>query len=241
MNTYKIMVVEDDPRISESLSEMLHILNHEVVGVAESYDQVVKMMEKGEVDVALLDIQIKGDKSGIDVAELLKNEYNIPFLFTTAFADSDTIRRATAHSPYGYLVKPYGMKDINAGIELAVNNHKNVTSLKNDEGNLFNSDNLFVKVNSRLVRIEPKDILFVEAKGDYVLFKTKEKGYIVHSTIKNIETKLDPATFVKVHRSYIVNVNQIVDIEENNLLIGDLVIPISRGQKSNLLSRLNMI
>ena len=241
MNSYKIMVVEDDPRISESLAEMLHILNHDVVGVAESYDQVVKLMEKGDVDVALLDIQIKGDKSGIDVAELLKNEYNVPFLFTTAFADSDTIRKATTHSPYGYLVKPYGMKDINAGIELAINNHKNVSSLKNEEGNLFNSDNLFVKVNSRLVRIEPKDILFVEAKGDYVLFKTKEKGYIVHSTIKNIESKLDPATFVKVHRSYIVNVNHIVDIEENNLLIGDLVIPISRGQKGNLLSRLNTI
>ena len=241
MNSYKVLVVEDDIRISESLTEMLEILNHEVIGVAESYDQVVKMMEKSDVDVALLDIQIKGPKTGIDVAELLKNDYHIPFLFTTAFADADTIQKATNHSPYGYLVKPYGMKDINAGIELAVNNHKNVAKLKNEEGNLFNSDNLFVKVNSRLVRIEPKDILFVEAKGDYVLFKTKEKGYIVHSTIKNIELKLDPIVFVKVHRSYIVNVNKIVDIEENNLLIGDLVIPISRGQKSNLLSRLNMI
>ncbi|TRX59475.1 response regulator transcription factor [Fulvivirga sp. M361] len=241
MNSYKVLVVEDDPRISESLSEMLEILNHEVVGVAESYDEVVKIMEKNDADVALLDIQIKGDKTGIDVAELLKNDYHIPFLFTTAFADADTIKRATKHSPYGYLVKPYGMKDINAGIELAVNNHKNVSSLKNEEGNLFNTDNLFVKVNSRLVRIEPKDILFVEAKGDYVLFKTKEKGYIVHSTIKNIESKLDPSIFVKVHRSYIVNVSKIVDIEENNLLIGDLVIPISRGQKGTLLGRLNTI
>ncbi len=241
MDTYKVLIVEDDPKIAESLSEILEILNHEVVGVAESYDNAKKEMEKADVDIALLDIQLKGEKSGIDVAEMLKNIYRIPFIFTTAYADADTIKKATAHSPYGYIVKPYGIKDINAGIELAMNNHRSVTTLKNDEGNLFNTDSLFVKVNSRLVRIDPKDILFVEAKGDYVLFKTNEKGYIVHSTIKNIEAKLDPATFIKVHRSYIVNLNKIVDIEENNLLVGDLVIPVSRSQKATLMGKLNTI
>ncbi|MCG8383958.1 MAG: response regulator transcription factor [Cytophagales bacterium] len=241
MDSYKVLVVEDDAKIAESLCEILEILNHEVVGVAESYDHVKRIMEQSDVEIALLDIQLKGDKNGIDVAELLKTDYRVPFVFTTALADADTIKSATSHSPYGYIVKPYGIKDINAGLEIAVNNHRNVTSLKNDEGNFFNSDSLFVKVNSRLVRIVPKDILFVEAKGDYVLFKTKDKGYIVHSTIKNIESRLDPSTFVKVHRSYIVNIDKIVDIEENNLLIGDLVIPISRGQKNNLLGRLNMI
>ncbi len=241
MDSYKVLVVEDDAKIAESLCEILEILNHEVIGVAESFDKVKRIMEQSDVEIALLDIQLKGDKTGMDVAELLKNEYRVPFVFTTALADADTIRQATSHSPYGYIVKPYGIKDINAGLEIAINNHRSVTSMKNEEGDFFNSDSLFVKVNSRLVRIVPKDILFVEAKGDYVLFKTKEKGYIVHSTIKNIEARLDPATFVKVHRSYIVNIDKIVDIEENNLLIGDLVIPISRGQKSNLLGRLNMI
>lgn len=241
MAAYNILVIEDDAQIAESLVEMLEIIGHKVLASAESYDQAIAALDQENPDLALVDIQLKGDKTGIDIAERLRNDYKVPFIFTTAYADKETIEKAAAHSPYGYIVKPYGMKDINAGIEIAISNHQNLKSLKNEEGEIFQQNNLFVKVNSRLVRIEPENILFVEAKGDYVLFKTKEKGYIVHSTIKNIEEKLDPSQFVRVHRSYIVNLNKIVDIEENNLLIGDLIVPVSRNQKPILLSKLNTI
>ncbi|MEM1003099.1 MAG: response regulator [Bacteroidota bacterium] len=241
MAAYNILVIEDDPQIAESLVEMLEILGHQVLTTAESYDQAVAALDKENPDLALVDIQLKGQKTGIDVAERLRNEYKVPFIFTTAYADKETIEKAAAHSPYGYIVKPYGMKDINAGIEVAISNHQNIKLLKDEEGEVFQQSNLFVKVNSRLVRIEPDNILFVEAKGDYVLFKTPEKGYIVHSTIKNIEDKLDSSRFVRVHRSYIVNLSKIVDIEENNLLLGDLIIPVSRNQKPILLSKLNTI
>ncbi|MEL7005897.1 MAG: response regulator [Bacteroidota bacterium] len=163
MSSYNIMIVEDDPQIAESLSEILEILGHKVSTISESYDQVVEFLNKETVDLALLDIQLKGEKSGIDVAEQLRNNYKIPFVFTTAYADKETIAKAAEHSPYGYIVKPYGMKDINAGIEVAISNHQNVQSLKDQEGNIFQQNNLFVKVNSRLVRIDPEDILFVEA------------------------------------------------------------------------------
>ena len=241
MSAYKIFVIEDDQEIAESLIEMIEILGHTIVGHAISFEEAISGLDKNEVDLALVDIQLKGDKSGIDVAEKLKNTYKIPFIFTTAFADKETIAKAAQHSPYGYVVKPYSMKEINAAMEIAIANHQNITQLKNDEGKVFNNSNLFVKVNSSLVRIDLEDILFIEAKGDYVLFKTKEKGYIVHSTIKAIEEKLDDNKFVRVHRSYIVNITKIVDIEENNLLIEKLVIPISRSQKSNLLSKLNTL
>lgn len=241
MAVYNILIVEDDKQIAESLAEILEILGHKVAATAESYDQAIEHLDKETIDLALLDIQLKGVKTGIDVAEQLRNNYKVPFVFTTAYADKATIAKAAEHSPYGYIVKPYGMKDINAGIEIAISNHQNVNTLKDEEGNIFQQNNLFVKVNSRLVRIDPDDIMFVEAKGDYVLFKTKEKGYIVHSTIKNIEEKLDDVRFVRVHRSYIVNINKIVDIEENNLLVDNLVIPVSRNQKPILMSKLNMI
>lgn len=240
MSSYSILIVEDEQEIADSLGEMLEILNHQVIAVADSYDSAIKDLDKDDVEIVLLDIQLKGEKTGIDIAEKIKNEYKLPYIFTTAFADHDTITQAAAQSPYGYLVKPYGLKDINAAIEVAMTNYRNFKQLKNEEGSI-QQNNLFVKVNSRLVRIDPEEVLFIEAKGDYVLFKTREKGYIVHSTIKNIEEKLDNSIFVKVHRSYIVNLKKIVDIEENNILIGELVIPVSRSQKSNLMRRLNTI
>lgn len=242
---HKILIVEDDPEIAESLSDIIEILDHEVVEIVDNYDDAISQFGSKEIDLALLDIQLKGSKSGIDVAEKIKNEFHVPFIFTTAYADKETIKKASEHSPYGYIVKPYGMKDINAGIEIAIQNHK-VFVQKDDENNendagIFNTESLFIKANSRIVRIKIEDILFIEAKGDYALFKTKEKGYIVHTTFKNVEAKLNSNQFVKVHRSYIVNTEKIVDIEENNLLIENQVIPISRGQKPVLLTKLNYI
>ncbi|MFK7954187.1 MAG: response regulator, partial [Ekhidna sp.] len=117
--SYNVLIVEDDPQIAESLSDMLEIIDHKVVGIAASYDEAVEKLGEGEAEIALLDIQLKGEKSGIDVAEKVKNGINIPFIFTTAYADKETIKKASEHSPYGYIVKPYGMKDINAGIEIA--------------------------------------------------------------------------------------------------------------------------
>lgn len=240
MDSYSILVVEDDQNIAESLAEMLEILDHHVKGIASSYDEAISLLETKDIEIALIDIQLKGEQSGIDVAERIKNNFKIPFIFTTAFADKETIKLASEQSPYGYIVKPYGMKDINAGIEIAIQNHRNVKQWHEEEGDFY-QENLFVKSNSRLVRIDLNDILYIEAKGDYAVFKTDQKGYVVNSTFKNIESKMNPDTFIKVHRSYIININKVVDIEENNLVIKDQVIPISRGQKPNLMKRLNLI
>lgn len=241
MTPYNILIVEDEPSISESLSEMLQILDQKVVGIADSYDAALKLLDKNDVELALLDIQLKGDKSGIDLADTIRERYRLPFIFTTAFADSDTIRAATEQGPYGYLVKPYSMKNINAAIEVAMQNHRQFKRWEDEEGDLVYKDILFVKANGRLVRIDVNDLMYVEAKGDYALFKTDKKGYIVNSTFKNIESKLNPNQFIRVHRSYIINIKKVVDIEENNLLIGEQVIPVSRSQKPNLMNRLNTI
>ena len=100
---------------------------------------------------------------------------------------------------------------------------------------------IFLKVDYKLIRVIIEDILYIEAKGDYALFKTEAKGYIVHTTMKRVTERLEDYNFTKVHRSYVVNVSKIVDIEESNLLIQNKVIPISRANKENLIKKLNLL
>ncbi|WP_162555822.1 response regulator [Reichenbachiella versicolor] len=126
---YQILIVEDDQWIAESLSEMLEVLNHDVVSVVDSYDAAITMLEEVKVEIALLDIQIRGEKTGIDLAEKIKNDYHIPFIFTTAYADKETIKKASVQSPYGYLVKPYGMKDISVSFDFAIENHRFISGI----------------------------------------------------------------------------------------------------------------
>jgi two-component system response regulator LytT len=81
----------------------------------------------------------------------------------------------------------------------------------------------------------------VEAKGDYIYLKTDNKNYTVHSTLKKIEEKLPDHMFLKIHRSYIININKIIDIEDNSVLIEKDVVPVSRSNRPELMKRLNLL
>ena len=105
-----------------------------------------------------------------------------------------------------------------------------------------NIDNvLYVNIDRRLVKIDIPSIYLIEAKGDYINVKTDEKNYTVHSTLKKIENKLPDSLFLKIHRSYIINVNKIIDIEDNSVLIEKDVIPVSRLCRPELMRRLNLL
>lgn len=242
MSQLKILIVEDDIMISDSLKDILEMLDHKVVGVAANADDAIELCNQHSPELALLDIQIGGDIDGVDLAEIINDQFDIPFIFTTAFADNTTVSRARERGPFGYLVKPYGVKDINAAIEVAMGAYERLKSAEKSSGMSKIIDNsIFLKVDAKLIKVKIEDILYVEAKGDYALFKTANKGYIVHSTMKKVQDRLEEFNFQKVHRSFVVNLSKIVDIEESNLLIEDKVIPISRANKEALMKRLNLL
>ncbi|KYG72261.1 LytTR family two component transcriptional regulator [Roseivirga ehrenbergii] len=242
MSQLKILIVEDDIMISDSLKDILEMLDHKVVGVADNADDAIELCNQHSPELALLDIQIGGDIDGVDLAEIINDQFDIPFIFTTAFADNTTVSRARERGPFGYLVKPYGVKDINAAIEVAMGSYERLKSAEKSSGMSKIIDNsIFLKVDAKLIKVKIEDILYIEAKGDYALFKTANKGYIVHSTMKKVQDRLSDFNFQKVHRSFVVNLSKIVDIEESNLLIEDKVIPISRANKEALMKRLNLL
>jgi len=103
----RILIVEDEFVTLDLLRDYLEESGYEVSGDAMSADEAIKILEKGETDFAMLDINIKGDKNGIWVAEQIQKKYKIPFIFLTAFSDSATVKTAAGTHPYGYLVKPF--------------------------------------------------------------------------------------------------------------------------------------
>jgi DNA-binding LytR/AlgR family response regulator len=243
MSKLKVLIVEDDLMISESLKDILQVLNHEVVGVSDNAETAIEICNENLPDLALLDIQISGDIDGVELAEIIKDQFGIPFIFTTAYADNETILRARDKGPFGYLVKPYGVKEVNAAIQIAKASFDRLKTVEKATINISKNinDSLFIKVEGKLVQVKIENILFVEAKGNYVLIKTDSKAYIVHSTIKHAEERLANYNFLRVHRSYLVNLSKIVDIEEANLIIENKVIPISRAQRESLIKKLNVL
>ena len=100
---------------------------------------------------------------------------------------------------------------------------------------------IYVNIDKRLIKIEISSINFIQANGDYILIKTEGTNYTVHTTLKKIEDKLPKSSFLKIHRSYVINVNKIIDIQDSTVLIGKDLIPVSKNNRPILMESINLL
>ncbi len=104
---FRILVVEDEFLIALALEDMLSAAGYGVVGVARTFEEALRLSLESKPDLVLMDIQIASRRDGVDAAIQLREAFNIPSLFTTANVDPDTVGRAKAADPVGWLSKPY--------------------------------------------------------------------------------------------------------------------------------------
>ncbi|MAR67831.1 MAG: DNA-binding response regulator [Crocinitomicaceae bacterium] len=245
-----VLVVEDESIVSKDIQYSLKKLGYEVVGSASTGVKAVELALDLKPNVILMDIMLKGDMSGIEASAKIKEALNIPVIFLTAYADEKTLEKAKVTEPYAYIIKPFKEIDLHTSIEMALYKHGKELEVLKERDLLYNivesqdsKDFIFVKSNSRLVKIYNKDIYFVEALKDYVVINTLNNRYTIHSTMKEIEKKLEGRHFLRVHRSFIVSLNKIDTIEQPNIILEDdkRVIPIGGSYKEELVNRINLI
>jgi len=251
-NITSVYIVEDESIVAKDIQNCLKKLGYNVLGISNNGPDAIKQIVELEPSIVLMDIMIKGSLTGIDVSEKIKKEYNIPVIFLTAYADESTLAKAKITEPYGYILKPFKEIDLHSTIEMAIYKHKKDTQLQKERNFLYSlvdnkdetaKDILFVKSNSRLVKVNLKDIYFVEALKDYVVLNTQYTRYTIHSTMKDIEKKLDNGDFIRVHRSFITRIDKIQTIENQTVVLEEnkKVIPIGGSYREELLKRINLI
>lgn len=254
MGAVNVFIVEDENIVAKDIEQSLKKLGYNVVGMASSGEKVKELLEAGPLpDIFLMDIMIKGDMNGIEVAEFVKENYNLPVIFLTAYADENTLSKAKITEPYGYILKPFKEIDLHTTIEMALYKHQKTSEIKK-ELDVYSTlaseaqngkEYIFVKNKSRLVKIAVEDLFFVEALKDYVIFNSTHGKYTIHSTMKDVESKLPSKFFARVHRSYIVNVDKILSIEHVNGRLQiegvEKSVPIGGSYKDDLLSKFNLL
>lgn len=120
MKQEKILIVEDEPAIGLDIMLNLERHGYEVVAIANDADYAFEVLEQERVDLAILDINLEGEKSGIDVAQVIDRDYGIPFIFLTSYSDKNTIAKAAETFPAGYLVKPFRTNDLAPAVRVAL-------------------------------------------------------------------------------------------------------------------------
>ncbi|WP_452232885.1 LytR/AlgR family response regulator transcription factor [Lacinutrix sp. MEBiC02595] len=201
--------------------------------------QAIKYLNQKEVDLIFLDIHMP-DFTGFDFIETLKNP---PKIVLTTSDPNFAIQAFEYDCIVDYLVKPITQERFQKAIDKAEakQNKPAAIASKAEKVESTSGNDLYVNIDRRLIKIDIPSIYLVEAKGDYIQVKTEDKNYTVHSTLKKIEDKLPDALFLKVHRSYIINIQKIIDIEDNSVLIKKDVIPVSRSNRPELMKRLNLL
>ncbi|MEO5570006.1 MAG: response regulator [Bacteroidia bacterium] len=381
MKKTKILVVEDENIVAKDIQNTLIRLGYDVPATASSAVIAFDKLDEVKPDLVFLDIRLKGDMDGIQIAERIKTEYDLPVIFLTSYADKTTVERAKLTEPYGYLIKPFNEADLLSTVEMALHNFKTVQQLRanknlyanaltqldeailitdneckisflnpkaasitgygeessmgkeistlirfaNNEKQFFNQesfqellksgsmlnlenvtltlprdnstfkgtvtsspvkdeknhligsafvirqnvsgetavankeiesaaqseiipfDNLviqtsfFVKKGSMLVKVHLENVQWIQAMDNYVVIQTNDDQFIVHSTMRDIEMKLPPKKFLRVHRSYIIPIEKINVLDENTVLIGDKTIPVGKSYKDAFMDRLNFL
>jgi PAS domain S-box-containing protein len=120
----RILIVEDERIVAEDLKRLLVKLGYAVTGIAASGEEAIQSVRTDRPDLVLMDIRIQGPQDGIDVAEHLYAEYDVPVSYLTAFADAPTLDRAKATLPFGYILKPFETRSLQVVIELAIHRHR---------------------------------------------------------------------------------------------------------------------
>ncbi|MCB0738270.1 MAG: DNA-binding response regulator, partial [Bacteroidetes bacterium] len=215
MSNIRILIVEDEVIIADNMADILAGYGYDVIGIASSYYQAVELIEENIPDIAIIDIKIKGRKSGIDLAEFINDEYQFPFIFLSSNSDSETLSEAKAVEPQTFLVKPFNDKELFTSIEVALHNFaRNKKAL--ESSSVAIKESLFIKKESSFLRLDFADIMFIKSNSVYVDIHTiYGNTELVRGSLGDYTNRLN-ANFFRCHRSCIVNLEYIQEIKQNS-------------------------
>ncbi|RZJ69103.1 LytTR family transcriptional regulator DNA-binding domain-containing protein [Flavobacterium sp.] len=240
-----ILIVEDEMIIAANLSLQLTEMGYEVAGIIPRPEEALANIRQRQPDIVLLDINLKSDMDGIDLAHEMQKEFDIAIVYLTANSDEPNFERAKRTNPYAFLSKPYKKLDLQRTIELVANQisrHKSVpVPIVNHQETLVLSDCIFIRHHDKMIRLDIKEILYIEAERNYCRIHSKEKKHLLVMTLKDLDEKLPSRHFIRIHRSFIVNISQIDEVALTHVVIARKAIPVSKPLKDELLKRLQTI
>lgn len=223
----KILIVEDEILIADTIHRYLSRQGFRVVGIALSYEEAIQLYENERPDLALIDIRLSGSKTGVDFAFFIQQQAQpVPFIYLTSQTDSQNINEAKKTFPSGYLSKPVQMGGLSASIEIALHNYqvkkakKTIMSLSDGTVNYL---------------VPLKKILYLRADHIYVQFHTQDHGVLIkRGSLTDIMMELPNPPFFKVHRSFVINLQQVTGWDQQQVFVAGQPIPVSRSNRKSV-------
>ena len=243
MDKTRILIVEDDMIIAANISLQLSNLGYEVTGIETKAEEAIHHALETKPDIILMDIQLKGKTTGIDVAHAIRKYLDIPLIYLTANADDATFQKAKETHPYAFISKPFTNLNLERTIALVEEKVKEKRANVSVEDTFVDSqeDRIFIRNNNKLIKVMLDDILYVEADRNYCKITTDAQTFLVVSPLNKLCEKIDPRLFVRIHRSFVVNFAKLDAVAESFVEVKGKLIPIGKQYKEDLHKMLNKV
>ncbi|WP_419487502.1 LytR/AlgR family response regulator transcription factor [Chryseobacterium bernardetii] len=233
MNQLNCIIIDDEEGAHRVLEHFISQLSH--LKLNKSFYTAVEAMEylySNQVDLMFLDINMPG-LTGMEMLEAMSNK---PFvILTTAY--KEYALESYKYDVVDYLVKPFDFKTFLSAIDKVIN--RLGTSKRTLEQPNNNTDHIVLKVDNEIIKLDFGSIYYTQSYGNYVKFFTAEKMYLSQITTQEVESKLDPRLFVRIHKSYLVALKEISKIAGGELsLKNGTVLPIGKFYKKNVIDRM---
>lgn len=240
----KILVVEDEMIVGAKISMQLTHLGYNVTGVLPRGEEALMHIKDNKPDILLIDINLKGIIDGIETARQFQLIKETPIIYLTANSDEATFNRAKSTRPYAFISKPFKRLDLQRAIELTISRlteSESVAGYKKTtptEKPFILSDRIFVRYKEKMIKIMVTDILYIEADRNYSRIFTQQKEHLLCVTLKTIEEKLSMQYFLRIHRSYLINIVHVDEVTENYVMIAEKLLPLGSGMREQLMQRM---
>lgn len=228
---YNVLIVDDEFLARKLFSEYVSKVDYlQLIDTCSDATKAMEVLHKEQIDILLLDIQMP-DISGMEMLKLIDKKPSV--ILTTAY--SEYAVDAFSLGVIDYLLKPFDYARFLQAINKAVNINTSTTVANTDMSN----DYLMVKADYKLYKVNYDDLLFIEGQHEYVTFHTKAKRITALYSLKNLEDTLPKDRFVRVHKSFIVSIKNIEDIDKTNVSVAGSKIPVGASYRDALIERLS--
>ena len=243
MAKIRILIVEDDMIIAANISLQLSKLDYDVIGIETRGEEAIHHAIENSPDLLLMDIRLKGKLDGIATAKVIQQRKAIPLIYLTANIDDATFKLAKETNPAAFISKPFNMLDLERAIALVVNKIEEKSAVKITAESVveYLEDRIFIRNQSKLIKIMMEDIRYIEAERNYCKLVTLDHTYTIVSSLGHLNEELVNSNLIRVHRSFLVNVAHLDAVAEAHLEIGKKIVPISKSYKDQLFKRIHKV
>jgi two-component system, response regulator PdtaR len=254
--TLKVLILEDDPLIAADIKGLLSDWGYRVIGTPATYAEALAVVSVDEPDLLIADIQIPGEKDGIDTTSELLELHKIPVIFLTGQGDHETVQRAKQVSPSAYLLKPFDERSLHISIDIAMHHfYQNAAESKPATPNrqatqqpnklhadqiLIKGQEVFIKQNYRFVKLCLGEIIYLEADRNHTYVYALNQKLVVRLALSKVLEKCQNSQFVRIHRSYAINAQLVDSFNDYEVVVSGRTLPLSANHRDEFLQQFHI-